>query len=264
MSEANRRRAAIAALKQLGPAIEIGPSMNPEPAVAMTRHLHILFEAAKQQGDIDPAIKFLHSKIDATIHGMGQLGIACKRSCSHCCNIWVSAFAPELLFVAKLIRGRHDQTAERVRVAHEHTKDFGFDVRDKHPYPCPILQEDICSLYESRPSACRLAASADATVCERSYRHLANENIPVPAEYHWGRGVFATVLVVALKRSNLPFVAYDLNAGLTRALDVPNAEQSWLSGKDIFAGVMRESNVDFFSATQPQTLYKLAFGEGPT
>src|SRR5262245_24014465 len=158
MGEAKRRRAEIEALKRLGPPID-PISSDPEPTAEMARRLHSMLQIVKLDGNIDPPMQFLYSKLDTTILGFGQLPIACKKGCSHCCYIWVSATAPELLFIAKKIRAMGEQTIDRVRTAHIETKDFGFDVRDQHPHPCPLLEQDICSIYESRPKACRLAAS---------------------------------------------------------------------------------------------------------
>jgi hypothetical protein len=141
-----------------------------------------------------------------------------------------------------------------------YTKEFDFDARPEHPYPCPLLEQDICSIYDKRPTACRLAASADASICARSYRNLTNEDIPTPALYLATRSVYAIALAVALKRSNLPHDAYELNSGLIRALDVVDAERAWLSGDDIFSDVLRDPEPAIFAQPGTQMLFKQAFG----
>jgi Fe-S-cluster containining protein len=259
MGEAKRRKAEIEGLKRFGPRID-PTSSDPEPAAVMARRLYSMFEAAKQDGNIDPPVNFIHSKLDTTIQGFGQLPIACKKGCSHCCYIWVSATAPELLFIAKIIRDRGGQVIEQLRRAHLHTMEFNFDARAEHPHPCPLLEQDVCSIYDSRPKACRLAASADASVCARSYHNVTDEDIPTPALHLMGRTVYAIALAVALKRSNLPYDAYELNSGLVRALDVPDAERAWLNGNDIFADVMHDPAADIFAERPTQMLFKHAFG----
>jgi hypothetical protein len=72
------------------------------------------------------------------------------------------------------------------------------------------------------------------------------------------RTVYAIVSAFALKRSNLPYYAYELNAGLARALDVPDAERVWLSGNDIFSDVTRDP-ADVFSEQPTQMMFKHAF-----
>ena len=259
MGQAKRRLAEIETLKQFGPRVD-PTSTDPEPTAAMARRLHSMFEAAKQDGNIDPPLHFVHSKLDTTIQGFGQLPIACKKGCSHCCYIWVSATAPELLFIAKIIRSRGEHVIERVREAHRQTKDFDFGTRPEHPHPCPLLEQAVCSIYKSRPTACRLAASADASICERSYHNVTNEDIPTPMLHMAARSVYAIGFAVALKQSKLTYDAYEFNAGLARALDVPDAERAWLSGDNIFSEVMRDPGPDIFAARPAQILLKQAFG----
>ena len=238
----------------------VDPEMtDPEPTAAMSRLLHSLFELAKRAGNIDPPVKFLHSKIDATVRGLRDIPIGCRKGCSHCCHIWVSATAPEILYIAKIVRRRGESALARVNAAHIETKDYDFDVRDQHPFPCPMLNDNICSIYEFRPAACRMAASGDASICARSYRNLTDEDIPTPVLYLVGRSVYALALASALRHSQLPFTAYELNAGLARALERADAEQAWLSGNDIFSDVTRDPG-DIFSERPAQMMYEYAFG----
>jgi Fe-S-cluster containining protein len=276
MGEAKRRKAEIEMLKHAAPedamrwqrikqdekgvARGIDPkSTNPESTAAMARLLHTMFERAKQDGNVDPPVMFLQSKLDATVQGFGDLPIACKRGCSHCCYTWVSVTAPEALFISKIVKLRGDRAIDRVRTAHQHTKDYNFDTRPQHPQPCPLLEQDTCSIYDTRPKACRMAASNDAAICARAYHGLSNEGIPTPALYLLGRTVYSVAMASALRKANLPYHVYEFNAALIRAIDTDNAERVWLSGQDIFSGVMREPG-DTFSETPAQMMYQHAFG----
>jgi hypothetical protein len=62
-----------------------------------------------------------------------------------------------------------------------------------------------------------------------------------------------------LKRSQLPYSAYEFNAGLMRALDVPDAERIWLGGNDIFSDVPSDPG-DVFAERTTQQIFKQAFG----
>ncbi len=258
MGQAKIRKAEIDALKRLGPRIDV-TSRDPEPTAVFARALHSMFETAKQEGNVDPPLQYIRDKLDTTIRAFDRLPIACKKGCSHCCYIWVSATAPELLSIAKIIKGRGNKAIAKVTAAHEATKQFDFDSRANHPHPCPLLEENVCSIYEARPKACRLAASADAEICARSYHNVTNEDIPTPALHLAARSVYAIALAVALKHSNLPYEAYELNAGLVRALDEPDVEKRWLAGEDIFSNVMRDP-ADIFAEPQTQMMFKHAFG----
>lgn len=261
MGQAKRRKVEIEFLKQLGPHVDPA-STNPEPTAEMARQLHALFEAARQDANIDPPVKFLYTKLGQTIQNFGQLPIACKKGCSHCCYIWVSATAPELLFIAKIIRSRGHEAIERVRSAHQKTAAFDFDTRGDHPTPCPLLDRDVCSIYESRPRSCRLAASADAEICARSYHGVTNEDIPTPALHLMGRTTYAIASAVALRQSNLPYHAYEFNSGLARALEVQDAEKLWLAGTDIFSDVMRDPS-NIFDEPPTQWMFRHAFRNNP-
>jgi Fe-S-cluster containining protein len=182
-------------------------SRDPEPTAAMARTLHTMFEKAKVDGNIDIPVRFMHAKVDTTVQGFGDLSIACRKGCSHCCNIWVSASAPEVLFISKIIKLRGDRPIERARTADQCTKDYEFDTRRHHPYPCPMLENDVCSIYDSRPNACRLAASADSAICARSFLTLTNEYIPTPALYLMGRSVYSVAFRITLMSSTLRWSA---------------------------------------------------------
>lgn len=238
-------------------------SETPDQAAAFARSLVKLFERAKSEGSIDGPMSLLNSRINATVRDLGDVPIACGKGCSHCCNIWVSASAPEVLAIAKIARTRGDAFIQKVREANEFTRKFSFDDRDSHPHPCPFLVENICSIYEARPKSCRLAASADAAICSRSYLNFTNEDIPTPFIYIQSRSLYGLALACALKESKLPHHAYEFNEALVRALDTDNAESAWLSGEDIFQGV-RQDPADTMSGPETRFFYQRAFGHPMT
>ncbi len=280
MGEAKRRRTEIEVLKQ-APREEaarwrqaqsdekliargIDPkSTDPEPTAAMARRLHALFETAKQNGNVDPPVKFLHAKVEQTIQDFGELfggvPLACKKGCSHCCRVWISATAPEVLSIAKMVKSGEGDVIDRLATAHSHTKGLDFTARSRNPYPCPMLEHDLCSIYESRPQVCRLGASGDAQICARVFRNLSNEAIPTPHVYLMGKSAYSIALAIALKRSRLPHEAYELNAALVRALETEDAERVWLSGEDIFADVMRDPVDICANSRDAQLMFEHAF-----
>ncbi len=130
-------------------------SSDPTLPVAMARAMGALFIEAKRSGNVDPAVTFLYETINATVRGVADVPVACKKGCSHCCHTWVSVAAPEAIFIAKILKQRGNGIVEKVRLAHEHTKDYDFDTRDQHPQPCPLLDNDTCSIYDDRPEVCR-------------------------------------------------------------------------------------------------------------
>jgi len=145
MGEAKRRKAEIENLRRLGPRVDPA-ARDPEASAVMARNLYALLEKSKRQGGINPPVHFIYEKVDSTIQAFSNLPIACKKGCSHCCHGWVSAMAPELLSVAKIVKVRGDQAIAKVRAAHEATKQFDSDTRRRRPHPCALLEENACSI----------------------------------------------------------------------------------------------------------------------
>jgi hypothetical protein len=168
--------------------------------------------------------------------------------------------APEVLRIAKILKKRGSAVIENVRTAHEQTKDYDFDTRGAHPTPCPLLENDECSIYEERPMACRLAGSADAQICARTYHNITNEDIPMPMAYMFGRLGFVVSMAAALRKAGLPYEGYEFNAALTRALDTEDAEERWLNGENIFADILRDP-ANTFAEPEVRQLYEDAFTE---
>jgi hypothetical protein len=234
-------------------------SQDPRSIAAMARQMHVLFERAKRDHNIDPPVKFLYAKADATLHRLKDLRVACRKGCAHCCHTWVSVTAPEVLFVAKSLRRRVDNSAENVRAANALTKGYSFSVRALHPTPCPMLKDEACSIYGLRPVTCRFAASPDAYLCARVLRELSRETVPVPLNYLRGRGGYELSIAMALNQAGLPHYYYELNAALTRALEHDDAERAWLGGEDVFAQIRRDPHDVFQDPPVPQMM-QLAFG----
>lgn len=233
-------------------------SSDPELPVTMARALSALYTEAKRSGTVDPPVIFLYETINATLRRVSDIPVACRKACSHCCHIWVSVSAPEALFVAKIVKQRGAAAVEKVRSAHEHTEEYDFDHRDQHPHPCPLLDDDACSIYDARPEVCRLAASADAEICARTYHNITNEDVPTPVLYLMGRAAYAITVAAGLRHAGLPHHAYEFNAALLRALETDQAEQRWLAGEDIFGGIQRDPE-DALADPEAQQLYKYAF-----
>lgn len=257
MNRAERKRQAKEDEKDLANGID--PTGNDAaPIAAMARYMHLLFEKAKHGGDIDEAVKFLYAKATATLSAR-PIQVTCARGCSHCCNGWVSLTAPEILFAAKRVRKKGDAVAARVREAYEATHAYAFAERPNHQHPCPMLEDNVCGLYDLRPFACRLASSMDASACERVLRLLAPETIPSPMLHVRTREFYQLAVTCALMRAGLAHRYYDFTGGLARALSRDDAEEAWLSGEDVFDGIQMDPT-DPMTKGNAQLIYRKAFG----
>jgi hypothetical protein len=259
MNRAHRRRQSKDDERLLKDGIN-ADSSDPAGTAAMTRLLSELLESARRERDIEPTVRFLHAKVDATLRSMRNIQVDCKKGCAHCCRVWVSATVPEVLFIAKSLRRRNDAAlAERVGAAHRITGAYDFVSRQRLHQQCPLLAEDLCSVYETRPVACRFWASTNVMACLRVFRQGSGETVPTPMIHLKGRGGYEVALALALRRVGLPHHYYELNAALTRALERDDAEAAWLGGEDVFFDVRRDPH-DVSADPVSRQMYNFAFG----
>jgi len=88
---------------------------------------------------------------DSVISNVSGL-VACKRGCSHCCHCPVSISKQEAALVGHLV-GRTPVDAP----ARKDSKHIEWGYHN----PCPFLRDGACSIYESRPLACRTFFNLD-------------------------------------------------------------------------------------------------------
>jgi len=257
MDRAERRRQAKQDEQTLVRGIDLA-STDREPMAALTRHLHVLFEKAKQTGGIEAPVQYLHTQISTTTRRLADIPVACGKGCAHCCHSWVSVTAPEVLYVARALRKRGRHAVARVSATDAVTGPLDFIARQRQPVACPQLVDNACSVYSDRPTVCRFTASADASACERAYMEISGEDLPRPRLYLMGRNIYAIALAGALRRAGLPFFAYEFNAALACALSTPEPERTWLAGQDIFATIPRDP-VDVFETPAVQAMYEHTF-----
>lgn len=95
--------------------------------------------------------------------------VACRKGCSHCCYTAVLVPHAEADVIGKRIKRKPERAKAR-----RDAKDlpYGYD------HPCTFLVNDECSIYENRPTVCRVHYSldVDALMCELS----PPESKPVP------------------------------------------------------------------------------------
>jgi Fe-S-cluster containining protein len=117
-------------------------------------------------------------------------GVApCKDKCSHCCSMPVMLSQAEADLIAK-------------ETGHKLNKDVTYSTTAKMEHdrtPCPFLKNDTCSIYHSRPIACRVhyVLDKDNLLCRR---YDGVDDITAP---HWNNMPFMQALIQALPREQL-------------------------------------------------------------
>ncbi|WP_051390809.1 YkgJ family cysteine cluster protein [Paraburkholderia mimosarum] len=142
----------------------------------------------------NPAIS-TDAKIEALWRAVDQIGAlaaphsACRSGCSHCCHTAVLLPPQEAALIGRRIG------VEPAKVTGVTQRE---DVRAGYDNPCPFLSAGACSIYESRPLACRQQYNMDgidALLCEL----VGDEPTKVPylklLDYH------TALVMMCIKRS---------------------------------------------------------------
>jgi Fe-S-cluster containining protein len=209
-----------------------------------------LVDVKQPKGDAKPAAQaaaLVHQVFEASLaQTPGSLDLACRKGCSFCCHTWVAATAPEIFLIAHHLStwpgGSQpagdwlSSTAIQDRAA----KNTGLDIAARFgaKLPCIFLQENACSIYHVRPSVCRQATSTVVATCIEEFEGSGlGGDIVVSALYLDHARNCRLPLLAAMVAAGLSIHAYELSAAVVRVLEVPDAEQRWLTGDDVFAGI---------------------------
>jgi Fe-S-cluster containining protein len=200
--------------------------------------------SGRAPGRAAKAAKAAHEFFEISLkNNPSKFPIACAMGCAFCCHVSVTASAPEIFLVASRIREfskeQYEETLNRIRAADQRTRFMSSQQRANNKIPCAMLKENLCSVYESRPAACRGFTSVSVEMCRRGFNGEAVQ-IDTPAVWTSLRNAHKQALWGALAASNLPTEYYEFHHALRIALEIPEAESRWLAGDDIFAGVARE------------------------
>ncbi len=228
--------------------------------VALMRVMYDFVLTAKNERSVSPLMGFLYLNLSQTLERIGELNVACRKGCSHCCHNWVAASAPEVIYALKYAEAAGLPVQDNLSSTLMLTGGRNSQTRIGMRAPCPLLDGDVCGVYENRPIVCRTLVSFDAGICERFYSQITKEPVPASAAYNAIRNVYALCLAGALKRAGLPPFFYEYNAALNNMAQVDDAEAAWLSGEDILEGVMLDDGGDMFCEAWNRDIYKKAFG----
>jgi len=103
----------------------------------------------------------LNQQIDKQINQ--QKGLACQKGCSYCCYGWnVQMTIPEMLMVIRDLNSFSPE--KRIKIA-DRIYEFS-NLNDYNGVACPLLENSLCLVYESRPFICRTYSSYDISLCE--------------------------------------------------------------------------------------------------
>lgn len=227
---------------------------------ANTRRLAAILRDRRAPRRASQAAEVAAGLLDITAKSHVKEPAACGRGCHYCCRTLVTATAPEILRVAQAVRARPDMAA-RVRTAA--AKATPSTAPHTSRPPCPVLEAEICSLYEARPLACRSLLSQSLDACMRIFVQDVAEPVPHVRPSMEIRATLILMLQAAMHLAGLPYQQYELVQGLAAALKYDDPEARWLAGEPIFAGVETDRN-HARAASVAEMVERLAASLAPT
>ena len=164
--------------------------------------------------------------------------LACKAGCTPCCFLRVKTSVPEILTLAAHIESlpqkRRDTLERRVYRAAKQAKIMNHETWNTRGPGCPLLEDGKCSVYESRPLACRAHHSLELKACQKLHSRGTGA-VPVDSHLELMGMQFVGALKEAAQRRNLQSDALELTTALSAALLEKNALERWLKGEKVFA-----------------------------
>jgi hypothetical protein len=165
--------------------------------------------------------------------------VECRKGCSFCCSIRISATVLEVARIANASSGRRFPD-RRTAVFASADAFAGLDAAGhlSQRRDCPFLIEDACSIHEIRPLTCRALLSRSARACELQFRNTgqAGDHLPVPslATPRLLAAGFINGEVAAMRDLGLASHLVELTSSLALLLRDPNVLVRWLRGEDVF------------------------------
>jgi Fe-S-cluster containining protein len=163
--------------------------------------------------------------------------LACRKGCAYCCHSFVGVIAPEVFRLADAVRAstRSALAVGAVRARCSPLKGVAPQDRIGAKLPCPLLIEGLCGVYADRPMVCRQTTSLSLEACLDEYEDRNRDaQVPVSPLHLAHAGNVHVALLAALHAVDLPADAHELSGALDLALTMPDAEQRWLAGEDVF------------------------------
>lgn len=228
-------------------------SSDPDGPQAFFRALSTAFSGTLQVGSAPAVEAVLRQAWDSfdgnvAIQSEGQPPLACQKGCPSCCNLRVTALAPEVFMVAAFVRATAPaliphgiDLAERVRAADAATRGLNEHARVALRQPCPFIARGACVIHRVRVLACRGHASLDRRACADAAAGRVQE-VPFSGPHRTVRLLVQSALQAALRTQRLAWGAYELNHALVLALDDPRAAARWLAGDDPLADAAADAD----------------------
>jgi Fe-S-cluster containining protein len=162
----------------------------------------------------------------------------CQAGCTSCCYLMVLGTPYEILSIARhLLETKTQAEIEGIKQRLLKVSEVPLDpaLRLKAKTPCALLENGRCSIYEHRPSLCRMTLSQSRAACDSCLQE-GSGSIPYIEQPSKIAAVMQMGIDYALiTRRNLSTEGAELSRALLIALrDYEGAMTNWLGGRDPF------------------------------
>lgn len=176
--------------------------------------------------------------------------VDCGKACPHCCYKFETKVTPLEIFRIRdaLIEGMTEESLKDIL-------EQSMDVTGKKDafvkgiqngeiandtllplFPCPLLKDDNCSVYDARPLECKAMNSYNAKACADRHENpgdgITVEGYGIPFLI---TGAATKGIIKGMEDMKLETGPVDLVTGLGIALTSPDARDRWLAGETVFA-----------------------------
>lgn len=170
-----------------------------------------------------------------------KLALACERGCNYCCHQRVEMRPYEVFILAEYIRTRMtaaQQVEVRSRLAANKARIAPLAPlqHTQAGMACALLVDGACSVYETRPAACRKYYSLSVDTCRNAFER-PTEPLNGPLEnddLRLAGNAVALGFARGVEESGRDANRYELHAALLEALDNPKSAKRYRDGKKAF------------------------------
>lgn len=180
-------------------------SLNLIQQVAAAKFVEKTVQAIPDYVDPIQVAIMLHDEVDNDIRNtpFDLAPISCSKGCSACCHMNVDVSMPEAEILQAFVQPEDMELLEK----QSHYDFTTWDTQSHEQRKCVFLKNNLCSVYEHRPIACRkYFVASDPKDCDSTEGFDKRVQVAV---YHKSE-LFAAVLLTRYEFGTLPKLLYKL------------------------------------------------------
>lgn len=172
---------------------------------------------------------------------LAEINVDCKKGCSFCCHqsIWVLPY--EIYHMYEYIKANFSarEKSEMIKKTKAKAKiTSGLTANEflHYKHPCPLLVDGACSVYPSRPIACRIYLSMEVNSCKEEFNNSKNLDLYAKlVEFPLKSGQMINEGICKyLQHKGIYINEWLLEIHLKTLIENENSFAEWIQGKKAF------------------------------